>query len=435
MPSPLTPFDRAMSFLTATFDRLKLSKKEKTLLSTPQHILHHNISFKLDNGKTMKVPSYRVQFNNARGPYKGGIRFHPEADIEEVKALAALMAIKTAVVNIPFGGAKGGIQIDPKTLSSSELERLSRAYIRSIADDIGPDIDVPAPDVNTNPQIMAWMRDEYEKTKHVYAPDLITGKPLSFGGSLGRDKATARGGFFILQELSKLESPDLRSARVAIQGFGNAGSEIAMFLHDAGAQIVAVSDSQGGIYSHVGLDPIRIEKYKKETGSVRGQYCKGSVCDLKRLKMDATEVISNDDLLVSDCDILIPAALDNVITAKNAKNIKAKIILELANGPVSPEADEILKKKGVIVVPDVLANAGGVTVSYFEWVQGRSGDQWTAEKVDRELKRIMLQSFDDVRAEAKRSGLPYREAAFNVAVIRIVEAMRVRGWMNGTKGK
>ncbi len=416
--------------MRATFVRLKLSEIEQELLSTPQHLLHHEISFKRDNGKLMKVPAYRVQFNNARGPYKGGIRYHPAADIEEVKALAALMAVKTAVVNIPFGGAKGGIQIDPKQLSSSELERLSRSYIRSIADDIGPDIDIPAPDVNTNPQIMAWMRDEYEKMKKVYAPDLITGKPLSYGGSLGRDKATARGGFFILQELCMLEALDLREVRVAIQGFGNAGSEIAMFLHDAGAQIVAVSDSHGGIYSDVGLDPIRIEKYKKKTGSVRGQYCKGSVCDLKRLRMDETEVISNEELLTCDCDILIPAALDNVITAGNANDVKARMILELANGPVSPEADAIFKKNGVIVVPDVLANAGGVTVSYFEWVQGRSGDQWTAEKVDRELRRVMLQSFDDVRSEAKRKNLTYREAAFNIAITRIVEAMRVRGWIN-----
>ncbi len=428
MAAPVTPFDRAMSFMRSSFDRIKLLELEKKLLSTPQHILRHDISFERDDGKMMKVHGYRVQFNNARGPYKGGIRYHPAADIDEVKALAALMAVKTAVVNIPFGGAKGGIQIDPKILSSAELERLSRAYMKSIADDIGPDIDVPAPDVNTNPQIMAWMRDEYEKIKNVYAPDLITGKPLSYGGSLGRDKATARGGFFILEQLSKLEAINLREARVAIQGFGNAGSEIAMFLHDAGAQIVAVSDSHGGIYSKVGLDPIRIEKYKRKTGSVSGQYCEGSVCDLKRLKMDETEVISNEDLLTCDCDILIPAALDNVITEKNAKSVKAKIILELANGPVSPEADAILEKRGTIVVPDVLANAGGVTVSYFEWVQGRSGDQWTAEKVDRELRRIMLQSFDDVRSEAKRKNLTYREAAFDVAIGRIVEAMRVRGW-------
>lgn len=423
-----TPYMRAMHFVEASFDRLKLTKGQRKLLETPQNILKSTVTFEMDDKKQMKVPAYRVQYNNARGPYKGGIRYHPEADIEEVKALAALMAIKTAVVGIPFGGAKGGIQVDPKKLSKAELERMSRAYLRSIADDIGPDIDIPAPDVNTNPQIMAWMRDEYEKTKNVYAPAVITGKPMSYGGSLGRDKATAKGGFFLLQELAKIEALDLSEVRVAVQGFGNAGSEIATFLHNAGAMIVGVSDSHGGIYSKVGLDPVRIQKYKQKTGSVRGQYCEGSVCDLERLKMDQTKVISNDALLTCDCDILIPAALDNVITSKNVKDVKAKIILELANGPVSPEADEALKKRGVIVVPDVLANAGGVTVSYFEWVQGRSGDQWTAEKVDRELKRIMLSAFEDVRSEAKRKDLSLREAAFNIAVGRIVEAMTVRGW-------
>ncbi len=428
MPIAFTPYDRAMSFIRGSFKRLKLSRKEQELLSSPQKILKGDVSFKRDNGKTEKLHSYRVQYNNARGPYKGGIRYHPAADLEEVKALALLMAIKTAVVNIPFGGAKGGIQVNPKELSSAELERLSRAYLRQIAGDIGPDIDVPAPDVNTNPQIMAWMRDEYEKVKNTYAPAVITGKPLSYGGSLGRDKSTARGGFFILEQLCKAEALNLSNLRVAVQGFGNAGSEIAIFLHGVGASIVAVSDSQGGIHSTVGLDPIRIGKYKKKTGSVRGQYCQGSVCDLKRLQLDETEVITNEQLLAVDCDVLIPAALDNVITSKNAKNVKAKVVLEIANGPVSPEADTILKKNGVIVVPDVLANAGGVVVSYFEWVQGRSGDQWTAEKVDRELRRIMFTAFDDVRSEAKRRNLTYREAAFDVAIRRITEAMRVRGW-------
>ncbi len=428
MPT-LTPYERSMRFMQSAFERLHLSSKEVELLSTPQKILDHSVEFLLDTGKSRTVPAYRVQFNNARGPYKGGIRFHPEADIEEVKALAALMAIKTSVVGIPFGGAKGGIQVDPKKLSKTELERMSRAYMRAIATDIGPTKDVPAPDVNTTPQIMAWMRDEYEMVTGEYAPDVITGKPLSFDGSLGRDRATARGGFFILQELCKIEALDMGSLRVAVQGFGNAGAEMAMFLHDAGATIVAISDSQGGIYSKVGVDPIRIQKYKKKTGSVRGQYCEGSVCDLERLKLDDTQIISNDDILTVDCDILIPAALDNVITEKNAKDIKARIILELANGPVSPEADAILERLGVTVVPDVLANAGGVTVSYFEWVQGRSGSQWTAERVDDELRRIMLRSFDDVRSEAKRQKISFRSSAFNIGVLRIVEAMRVRGWV------
>ena len=418
-----------MSFVSSSFERLKLSAKERERLQTPQNILEHTVEFARDDGKTTKVPAYRVQFNNARGPYKGGIRFHPEADIEEVKALALLMAIKTAVVGIPFGGAKGGIQVDPKKLGKGELERMSRAYVQAIWKDIGPDIDIPAPDVNTNGQIMAWMRDEFEKLSKTYAPAMITGKPLSYGGSLGRDKATAQGGFFILRELAKIEALKMEDLKVAVQGFGNAGAEMATLLHDAGATIVAISDSQGGIYSSVGLDPIRIQKYKKKTGSVRGQYCEGSVCDLERLKLDETRVISNEELLTVDCDILIPTALDNVITEKNAKDIKAKIILELANGPVSPEADAMLERLGVLVVPDVLANAGGVTVSYFEWVQGRSGDYWTLEHVETELLRIMLKAFDDVRSESKRQGISFRSAAFNIAVSRIVEAMRVRGWV------
>ncbi len=423
-----TPYDRALYFVRRAMDRLKLNPAEKKLLETPKNIIRGQVKFTLDNGKPMMVSAYRVQHNNARGPYKGGIRYHPEADIEEVKALATLMSIKTAVVNIPFGGGKGGIQIDPKKLSKAELERMSRAYLHTIADEIGPDIDVPAPDVNTNPQIMAWMRDEYEKIKGVYAPAVITGKPLSYGGSLGRDRATAQGGFLILKQLAHLEAINMSDLRVAVQGFGNAGSEMATFLHNACATIVAVSDSHGGIYSSARLDPMRILKYKKKTGTVSGQYCKGSVCDLERLKLDETEVITNEELLECDCDVLIPAALDNVITAKNAKKIKATIILELANGPVAPEADEILQKKGTLIIPDVLANAGGVTVSYFEWVQGRSGDSWTAERVDSELKRYMLAAFDEIRSESKRKNLSMREAAFSIAVQRIIEAVRVRGW-------
>jgi glutamate dehydrogenase/leucine dehydrogenase len=424
-----TPYERAMSFVHGAFDRLNVSEAERVRLGTPQNIVSHDITFTLDSGEKKTVHAYRVQHSNARGPYKGGIRFHPEADIEEVKALATLMSMKTAVVGIPLGGAKGGVQIDPKKLSINELQSLSRSYARAFAPVIGSDIDIPAPDVNTTPQIMAWMRDEYEKVTGTYAPAMITGKPLSFGGSLGRDRATARGGFFVLEQLAKREALDLASMRVAIQGFGNAGAEIAGYLHEAGATIVAVSDSQGGIYCKEGLDPKRIQKYKSETGSVRGEYCQGSVCDIEKLKLDNTQVISNDDLLVTDCDLLIPAALDNVITEKNAKDVKAKFILELANGPVSPEADIILKSRKIVAIPDILANAGGVTVSYFEWVQGRSGEQWSAEKVDAELRRVMLAAFDDVRSEAKRTDSTYREGAFTLAVKRIQETMKVRGWV------
>lgn len=428
MKKAVTPYERAMSFVVDAIGRLELTKKERTVIETPQHIIKKKISVKNDRGAALVLDAYRVQHNNARGPYKGGIRFHENADLEEVKALALLMSIKTAVVDIPFGGGKGGITIDPKKLTMAELERMSRAYMRAMKDDVGPDRDVPAPDVNTNPQIMAWMRDEYEKVTDTFAPAVITGKPVPYGGSAGRDTATARGAFFVLRELLDTQAMAMKDLRVAVQGFGNAGAEIAMLLHNAGATIVALSDSHGGIVSREGLDPIRIKKYKDKTGAVRGEYCKGSVCDLEKLKMDQTEAITNEELLEVDCDVLIPSALDNVITEKNAKKIKASIILEIANGPVSPEADAILAKNDVTIVPDVLANAGGVTVSYFEWIQGRSGEQWTAEKVDRDLERVMLKAFSDVRHEAKRRNLTLREAAFNIAITRIVQTMRIRGW-------
>jgi glutamate dehydrogenase (NADP+) len=313
-------------------------------------------------------------------------------------------------------------------LSKRELQELSRAYIRAFVDRLGPDIDCAAPDVNTNPTIMAWMRDEYETITKTFAPAMITGKPVSYGGSLGRDTATARGGFFVLQELMELEARDPKSTRVAIQGFGNAGATMAQMLHSAGFTVVAVSDSHGGIFSAEGIDSVRIEKYKNKTGSVSGEYCEGSVCDIDKMKMDNVHIISNEELLECPCDILVPAALDNVITADNAKSIRAKYVLELANGPTNPEADVILEKNGVIVIPDVLANAGGVTVSYFEWVQGRSGEQWQADKVDNDLRRHMLNAFRVVRREAQQEKVSFRQAAFLIGVKRILGVMRERGW-------
>ncbi|MDD5623831.1 MAG: Glu/Leu/Phe/Val dehydrogenase [Candidatus Peribacteraceae bacterium] len=424
-----TPYTRFRTTLDAVMKKLNLSAAEKKLFSEPQHIHKAEITIKRDDGSKAAFPAFRVQFNNARGPYKGGIRFHPAADIEEVKALAALMALKTAVVNIPFGGSKGGVQMNPKELSRRELQEVSRAYIRAFLKVVGPDIDVPAPDVNTTPEIMAWMRDEFEKQTKSYSPAFITGKPLSYGGSLGRDTATARGGFYLIQELIDRAALDPQELKVAIQGFGNAGATMAHFLHNAGFTIVALSDSQGGIYSPEGIDPVRVEKYKRKTGAVAGEYCTGSVCDIKKMKMDGVQHITNEELLEISCDILIPAALDNVITEKNARKIKAKHILELANGPTTPEADQILEKRGIQVIPDILANAGGVTVSYFEWVQGRSGEQWTADRVDHELKRIMLDAYKAVRRQAYREKMSYRHAAFAVSIKRILDAMRARGWV------
>ena len=424
-----TPYTRFQKTLEDVMKRLELTQEERVHFAEPQFVHKTDILVKRDDGKEVHFPAFRVQFNNARGPFKGGIRFHPEADEDEVKALAALMSIKTAVVNIPFGGGKGGVQCNPKELSKSELQEVSRAYVRAMVDNIGPDIDCPAPDVNTNPAIMAWMRDEYEKETRTYSPAVITGKPVSYGGSIGRDTATARGGFFILQDLMDREALDPEELKVAVQGFGNAGANMAQFLHNAGYTVVALSDSQGGIYAEEGIDPIRIEKYKRKTGQVAGEYCSGSVCDTERMKLDGMQHVTNEQLLELECDILIPAALDNVITGENAGKIQAKYILELANGPTTPEADEILEKKGVMLIPDVLANAGGVTVSYFEWTQGRSGEQWTAEQVDSELRRIILDAYKAVRREARREDMTYRQAAFSVGIKRMVDAMRVRGWV------
>jgi len=424
-----SPYQHFLANLHRVLDRITVPGGMRHLLEEPQWVLKKEITITRDNGTKATFPAFRVQYNNARGPYKGGIRYHPAAGEDEVKALAALMAIKTAVVNIPFGGAKGGVQCNPKELSKREVQELSRAYVRAFVEHLGPDTDIPAPDVNTNPDIMAWMRDEYEKLTNTFSPAMITGKPLAYGGSIGRDTATARGGFFILQEMIERYALDPTDVRVAIQGFGNAGANMAHFLHDAGYTIVAISDSQGGIYSPEGLDPVRIEKYKHKTGQVSGEYCTGSVCDIEKMKLDGVRHVSNEELLELPCDILIPAALDGVTTEKNAERIQTRFILELANAPVTPAADAILERRKIRVVPDVLANAGGVTVSYFEWTQGRSGEQWTAEHVDSELKRIMLTAYKAVRREAYREKLSYRQAAFSIGVKRIVEAMRVRGWI------
>jgi glutamate dehydrogenase (NADP+) len=421
-----TPYTRFQQVLRRAIDHLNVEDEVRQIFAEPQHI--HEAILKVGG---REIPSHRVQFNNARGPFKGGVRFHPAADLEEVKALAALMAIKTAVVGIPFGGAKGGVQVDPKEMSRRELEELSREYLRAFARVVGPYVDSLAPDVNTNAMIMGWMRDEYEKITGMYAPGVATGKPLEYGGSHGRETATARGGFFILEEVLERAAMDPTDQRVAIQGFGNVGAAMAQFLHDRGYTVVAISDSRGGIYSSEGIDPVRIKKYKQRTGQVRGLYCEGSVCDVERLKFDNVELLSNEELLRCDCDILIPAALDNAITEQNARDIQAKIVLELANGPTTPEADAILEERGIRVIPDVLANAGGVTVSYFEWTQGRSGEQWTETHVDEELKRVILDAYKEVRREARREGLTYRQAAFTVGIKRIIATMRARGWVNG----
>jgi glutamate dehydrogenase len=407
-----TPFENYKVRVKHAIELLGFSSELADKMTVPQNIVQGDIEVTMDDGSQKKFPAYRVQFNNARGPYKGGIRFHPEADIEEVKALAALMAIKCAVVGIPLGGGKGGVACNPKELSQKEIEQISRGWARMMAPYIGANKDIPAPDVYTTPAIMGYMVDEFEKVTGKSEPGVITGKPLSMGGSLGRTPATGLGGFYVFEAL--LNSLDDKSRqRVAIQGFGNVGFYAAKFIHQAGHKIVAISDSKEAIYVADGIDPITANALKEE-GKKLSEY-------------PGATVITNEELLVCDCDILVPAALDNQIREDNAKDVKAKIILELANGPLTPEADEILKNKGVLVVPDVLANAGGVTVSYFEWVQNVGGYYWTEEEVFSKLRNIMQESFQQTYMLAEEKGVTLREGAFLLAVKRIAEAMKDRG--------
>jgi len=406
------PFENYIETLKKTAEKLGLDDSMVKKMSEPNKIIEKTIDITKDDGSNASFPAYRVQFNNARGPYKGGIRFHHEADIHEVKALAALMSIKCAVVGIPLGGGKGGVKVNPKELSEKEIEKVARGWARAMAEDIGVDQDIPAPDVYTNPQIMAHMLDEYEKTVGRSEPGVITGKPIALGGSQGRGTATAQGGVYVLLSLLKKLGKNANGLKVAVQGFGNAGYFAADILHKAGCTIVAVSDSRGGIYNEHGLNPEAVMSIKKETGSVTGA--------------EGTK-LTNEELLEVACDVLIPAALDNQITKDNAANIKASIILELANGPTTPEADSILAGQGVTLVPDVLANAGGVTVSYFEWVQNRQQFYWTEQEVLSRLQPIMENALEDVWGTAQKYNTTLREAAFISALNRIVEAMKLRG--------
>ncbi len=409
-----TPFENYKRNLDRAAALLKLRPSEVTRLQTPDRILRGSIKLKTSKG-VKTFPAYRVQFNNARGPYKGGIRFHPDADLDEVKALAAAMAVKCAVVGIPMGGGKGGVALDPKVFSKEDLARVARQWVRLMAKYIGVDKDVPAPDVYTNASTMAVMLDEFEKIAKRSEPGAFTGKPRSVGGSLGRDKATGQGGAFILLDLVKEMKLKPEDLTVAIQGFGNVGYFMAKILHDAGFRIVAVSDSKGGIYNAAGLVPDEVLEAKEKTGAVTGY------------KKPGTEAVTNEELLETTCDILVPAALDGVITEANAAGIRARVIVEMANGPTTPEADEILRNKKMVVVPDVLANAGGVTVSYFEWVQNKTGLSWTEEEVDRKLKEIMGTAFREVYAFHRAHDISLRDAAFAIAIERIVTAMRDRG--------
>ncbi|MBI2102665.1 Glu/Leu/Phe/Val dehydrogenase [Candidatus Woesearchaeota archaeon] len=399
-------FDHVQHFIRKIAPLANLSAAEIKLLETPIHIHKAELTV---NGK--KYPAYRVQFNNSRGPYKGGIRFHPEVDEDEVKSLAFWMSLKTAVADIPLGGGKGGITVDPKSLSEKEMQELSRAYVRAFADHLGSKIDIPAPDVYTNGQIMAWMLDEYEKKVGHHDPGMITGKPLELGGSLVRDIATALGGVYVLEEaIKKLK---LKGKSVVIQGFGNAGMNVAKLLSDRGFSIIAVSDSKGGIYAQQGLPVDEVVTIKEKTGSVQNYH--------------SGKKISNEELLTLTCDILIPSALSSVITEKNADKINARIILELANGPTTPTADEILHRKKILVLPDILANAGGVTVSYFEWVQNRTNYYWTAQEVETRLKEKMVTAFHKVWDSFRDRQYDFRTATYIHALHKILTTEKIRG--------
>lgn len=407
------PFENALKQLARAAQVVPVAPAVLARLQHPKRELHVAVPVRMDDGTLKVFEGYRVQYDDTRGPTKGGIRFHPQTDISEVRALAFWMTFKCAVVGIPYGGAKGGITVDPKSLSSGELERLTRSYVDALGDFIGPDRDIPAPDVYTTPQIMGWIMDEFSKLQGHHAPGVVTGKPLSVGGSAGRGFATAQGGIYVLQALVEKRGWKPEQTRVVIQGFGNAGSYMMKLLQKLGFKVIAVSDSAGGIFKASGLDAEEVSAHKRNTKKVQG--------------LAGAQDISNAELLELECEVLIPAALENQITAENAGRIKAQAVIELANGPTTPEADEVLRSAGVDVVPDILANAGGVTVSYFEWVQNLMNYYWTESEVLEKLKPIMLSSFEAVWEMAQRHKIDLRTAAYVVATGRIAEAMQARG--------
>ncbi len=409
----LNPFRISQIQFDIAAEYLKLEPGLRQVLRTPKRVLEVSIPTKMDNGQLKVFTGFRVQHNIARGPAKGGIRYHPGVTLDEVKALASWMTWKTATVNIPYGGGKGGVICDPKRMSKGELERMTRRYTSEILPIIGPERDIPAPDVYTDAQTMAWIMDTYSMTVGYSSLGVVTGKPVSLGGSQGRNEATARGCLFVAEEACKVKRISLRGASVAIQGFGNAGSIAARLFAEKRAKIVAISDSRGGVYNPRGLDPLRAIRYKERSGTVVG--------------MPGASRISNDDLLTLKCDILIPAALENVITLHNADQIKAKIVAEAANGPTTPHADEVLHRRGVFVLPDILANAGGVTVSYFEWAQDLQGYFWEENEVNTRLEKVMTRAFYDVYETMRKYHTHSRAAAYILAVGRVAEATLVRG--------
>ncbi len=412
----VNPLAVAQQQLDMAAEKLQLDPKIHAILREPMRVMEVNVPVKMDDGTVRVFKGYRSQHNDAIGPAKGGIRFHPDVTMDEVKALSMWMTFKCGVLGLPYGGGKGGVVVDPKTLSQAELERLSRAYIAAIAPIVGPEKDIPAPDVNTNSQIMAWMMDEFSKVKGgVTSPGVVTGKPIIVGGSLGRTEATGRGCAIIIREAAKRLGIKLQGATAAVQGFGNVGSATAQFLAQAGVKIIAVTKSDGGIVKHDGIDPDALLEFRKKTGNIKG--------------FPGSSPISNAELLTLDCDILVLAALENQITKENAGQVRARLIAEGANGPTTPEADAILAQRGITLAPDILVNAGGVTVSYFEWVQNLMNYYWTAEEVNSRLERKMVEAFEAVYEMSQKYQVTLRMAAYMVSIARLAEAIKARGWV------
>jgi glutamate dehydrogenase (NAD(P)+) len=410
----MSAFDEVNVFFDRSVDRLELDDGIREMLRRPWRELGVAVPVRMDDGSVQVFSGYRVQHNGARGPYKGGIRFHPQADQEEVRALASLMSWKTSLVNIPFGGAKGGVQCDPRSLSKEELRRLTRRYTTNIEHMLGVNRDIPAPDMGTNAQTMAWMMDAYSSI-HGYTPGIVTGKPIEFGGSAGRESATGRGTVFVIVNLAKDMGIDPAGARIVVQGFGNVGMWTAKLLQEMGCSVIGISDIGGGIYKESGIDVDAAIEHKRGSELFS--------------EMPGVDYLTNEELLELECDFLVPAAIDGVIHSGNASKIKARVIVEAANHPLTPEADEIVNDRGIPVLPDILVNAGGVIVSYFEWTQNLYQHQWEEERVNDELSKIMTKAYEDVRDTARRDGTTYREAAFDIGVGRVAHVADIRGFI------
>ncbi|MBW3111134.1 Glu/Leu/Phe/Val dehydrogenase [Bacillus sp. MCCB 382] len=414
MGENLNLFTSTQHVINDALSKLGYTEEMYELLKEPVRMLTVRIPVRMDDGSIKVFTGYRAQHNDAVGPTKGGVRFHPEVDEEEVKALSMWMSLKCGIVDLPYGGGKGGIICDPRTMSFTELEKLSRGYVRAISQIVGPTKDIPAPDVYTNSQIMAWMMDEYSRLRENDSPGFITGKPIVLGGSQGREKATAQGVTICIEQAAKKRGIDIKGARVVIQGFGNAGSFLAKFMHDAGAKVIAISDAHGALHDPAGLDIDYLLDRRDSFGTVTTLF---------------ENTISNKELLELECDILVPAAISNQITEENVYDIKASIVVEAANGPTTFEATRILSERGILLVPDVLASAGGVTVSYFEWVQNNQGYYWTEEEVNEKLYAKLVEAFNNVYETSQNRRVNMRLAAYMVGARKMAEASRFRGWV------